>query len=98
MDEEFDLIHVDDVADALTGLVFAPRLDFLTYNSGGEFATVSSIAQTLEKIRPDVTVECSSPPATLAHCSRIDWRRLHDLLGDDRLSLNTRMSAMANNE
>jgi UDP-glucose 4-epimerase len=92
MEEAFDLIHVDDVAESLCTLALSPSLDYGIYNSGGEYATVSSIAATLHELRPDVSVKCDEPPGTLAHCSRINWERLRALTEYERPSLATRMS------
>ncbi|HWD24073.1 MAG TPA: NAD(P)-dependent oxidoreductase [Acidimicrobiales bacterium] len=92
MDEAFDLIHVDDVAESLCALALTPMLDYAIYNSGGEYATVSSISATLHELRPDVSVKCDEPPGTLAHCSRINWERLRALTKYERPSLEKRMS------
>jgi UDP-glucose 4-epimerase len=95
MKEAFDLIHVDDVAESLCTLALTPQLDYAIYNSGGEYATVSSIAATLHERRPDVSVKCDEPPGTLAHCSRINWERLRALTEYERPSLTERMSEAA---
>jgi UDP-glucose 4-epimerase len=90
-EEAFDLIHVDDVAIALATLVAAPILEWSIYNSGGEFATIGTLAQSLLRRRPDVRVIYPSEPATLAHCSLINWDRLKNLLAEDRRSLADRV-------
>jgi UDP-glucose 4-epimerase len=90
-EEAFDLIHVDDVATALVTLVTTPILEWSIYNSGGEFTTIGSLAQSLLQRRPDVRVVYPREPATLAHCSLINWDRLRHLLVADRLSLEDRI-------
>jgi UDP-glucose 4-epimerase len=90
-EEAFDLIHVDDVAIALATLVATPILEWSIYNSGGEFATIGSLAQSLSQRRPYVSVVYPREPVTLAHCSLINWERLRKLLAADRWSLADRM-------
>jgi UDP-glucose 4-epimerase len=94
-DEAFSLIHVDDVGAALAGLASATSLRYPAYNSGGEHITVAGLIRHLVELRPALRVTCADPPATFAHCSRIDWSRLRELVDGHRESIFARMEAAA---
>ncbi|HTE64269.1 MAG TPA: NAD(P)-dependent oxidoreductase [Solirubrobacteraceae bacterium] len=94
-DEGFDLIHVDDVAEVFERLAQAPELPHAIYNSGGDRRTVGELVDEVRRLRPDLAVDFAEPPATLAHCHRIDWSRLRALIGDDRPGIAQRLIAEA---
>jgi nucleoside-diphosphate-sugar epimerase len=81
LDEAFDLVHRDDAAAALADVALAENLDHATYNSGGEYATVSDLADRLGCLRPEVRVRVAEPATSIRHCSRIDSSRLRDIFG-----------------
>lgn len=89
-EEEFSLIHVDDVAESIVAILKAEDLVWSVVNSGGETTTIGALIGSLRSLRPQLRIKTPRQPQTLAHCSRINWERLRLILGHERISLSDR--------
>lgn len=95
--ESFDLVHVEDVANAFVALATACGPLEPVYNTGGEYVTVGWLLDRLRVLRPDVHIEQVQPPSTFKHCSRIDWTRLRALMPQNRIPIAARLVTSAGN-
>lgn len=76
---EFSFLHVDDAAAIFVELALAPRLEWTTYNSGGDAMTMRRLAD-LAGPRCGLRVSFEEPGRQLAHCSRLNSERLESEL------------------
>jgi nucleoside-diphosphate-sugar epimerase len=66
-DQMYNLVYVDDVAEALARLCMAPKLNHSAYYSGGETASVGRLVEVLREYIPAADVTFSENPQYLAH-------------------------------
>jgi nucleoside-diphosphate-sugar epimerase len=92
-DTEFNVIHVDDVAEAIAALATAPNPEHSVYNSGGETVSIGDLERTVRAVNPLAEITYAEPPVPpFAHCSRIDWSRLRTEYGLRRSSIEERLT------
>lgn len=92
-DTEFNVIHVDDVAEAFAALATAPNLEHSVYNSGGETVSIGDLERIVRAVNPLAEITYAEPPVPpFAHSSRIDWSRLRTELGLRRSSVEERLT------
>jgi nucleoside-diphosphate-sugar epimerase len=82
-DQMYNLVYVDDVAEALARLCQTPRLNHSVYFSGGETASIGDLVATTREFLPDAQITLSERPQYLAHqyIYRVDASRLREDTG-----------------
>lgn len=74
------LVHVEDVAKMLLGLMEAPRLGHAIYNAACESVTVSELKSEVERLNPRVSVQLREQ-AVVGNPRRVDWSRFAQEFG-----------------
>jgi UDP-glucose 4-epimerase len=73
---EFNLLHVEDAADAFAILATANAPRHRVYNSGGEHITLRQLVELLQRLRPGVAISMQPTGApAVPRVTRVDWRR-----------------------
>lgn len=90
-DSDSDLVHVDDVADTLAGLVTASSPTHDIYNTGGEYWTVGQIAEVVREHHPTARIEFDADRTRIPHVSRVSWTRLREEFDVSRPALRDRL-------
>ncbi|MHB8990368.1 MAG: NAD-dependent epimerase/dehydratase family protein [Chloroflexota bacterium] len=82
-DQMYNLVYVDDVAEALVRLCLAERLNHHVYFSGGETASVGDLVNVVREYIPEADISFSEKPQYLAHqyIYRVDATRLREDVG-----------------
>lgn len=89
----FNLIHVDDAADAFALLAAAPGLRHRVYNSGGEHITLQELIERLVALRPGAeVVTVDSGQTAIPRITKVDWTRLGGEFGVTRRPLDLRLT------
>jgi nucleoside-diphosphate-sugar epimerase len=88
----FNLLHVNDAADAFVTLAAADACAQRIYNSGGEQYTLPAFAQTLERLRPGLRIRLDNLEGVpVPRVVRVDWDRLRSEFGINRTPLEERL-------
>ena len=78
--ERILLVHVEDVAKMLLGLMEAPRLVHAVYNAACESVTVGQLKSEVERLNPRVSVRLKEQ-AVVGNPRRVDWSRFAQEFG-----------------
>jgi UDP-glucose 4-epimerase len=90
---EFNLLHIEDAADAFAILATAERPRHRIYNSGGEHITLRRLISILEGLRPGVAISMQQADAlAVPRVTHVDWLRLRDEFNVVRPSLAHRIA------
>jgi UDP-glucose 4-epimerase len=76
---EYNLLHVEDAADAFAILATANSPRHRVYNSGGEHITLRRLIKLLETLRPGAVISIQQTDArAVPRVTHVDWRRLRE--------------------
>lgn len=90
---EFNLLHVEDAADAFATLATAKVPRHRVYNSGGEHISLRQLISLLERLRPGVAIALQQPDMSVVpRVTHVDWSRLREEFNVVRPSLEERIA------